>query len=352
MSREHNDAPLGQDYGWELEQLRAETQARAAEVAAVRMRLRTTLATPPPTTLRWSLGLGAGIGALAAAAALFLVLQPAPAPQQLDLVSTEWTSEQVHQDVQLSFEGRGQLEATGRSHAITWREGRLKVSVRPKQDIQLDVHTPEATVSVVGTIFQVDRDLTGTTVSVERGHVAVRCGDGPTRSLLAGDDGIFCQTTSPTGLAALTRQQREAGDLDGALATSAAGLAATTPDSYVAAELHWHRALIFTRQADWPAAQASAEALLTTGQDSFLTDAHHAAALAGRMSSGCASAEPHLRWLAEASGASPTELAQLADCTAPDAPDEARRWLQAALEGAEDASLREQLTQRLDQLER
>ena len=354
MDNRHDEStPLDVDFGWELEQLRAETQARAAEVAAVKLRLRQTEQRPAGAG-RWALWpVGVG-GLVAAAAALWLALLPAPepVPQQLDLVSSQWTSEQVHQDVQLQFEGRGQLDAVGKSHDIEWREGRLKVSVTPKQDIQLDVRTPEAVVSVVGTVFEVHRDLTGTTVSVERGQVAVRCGDAPAAPLVPSDGSAFCETTSPEGRAALARARRESGDLDGALAISAKGLSVAAPGSYAAAELHWNRSLAFTAQEDWPAALSSAEALLSTDQASFATDGRHAAALAGRMASGCAAAEGHLRWLAEAGSASPTELAHHADCQAARAPAGARRWLESALAGTTEPGLAAQLQQRLDQLER
>lgn len=354
---EHNDGrPLGHDFGWELEQLRTETQARAAEVAAVRLRLRSSLQEPDrPAVARWLRLAPVGIGGLAvAAAALWLAVRPAAPPQtqQMTLVSSEWTAEQVHQDVALQFEGRGDLEATGKAHAINWREGRLKVSVTPKQDIQLDVHTPEATVSVVGTVFEVQRDLTGTTVSVERGKVSVRCGDLAPAPLVPEDGERFCQTTSPAGLAALAKQRREEGDLDAALAVAADGLARADRGSYAAAALHWQQALSQRDQADWPAALRSSEALLGTGQGDFETDGHHMAALAGRMSGGCAAAGEHLRWLADAEAATPHELAHLADCVADTEPDAAQQWLEAALGAATDGALQQQLRERLEQLER
>lgn len=359
MGEQNEGSPLGHDFGWELEQLRTETQARPAELAAIRLRLRSAQQDPGalavPWAARWRALAPLGVGGLAvAAAALWLAVRPAPVPetQQMELFSSQWTAEQVHQDVALEFEGRGALEAKGKNHAITWREGRLKVSVTPKQDIQLDVHTPEATVSVVGTVFEVRRDLTGTTVSVERGKVAVRCGDGAPAPLVPEDGTRFCQTTSPAGLAALAKQRRADGDLDGALDVAADGLARADAHSYAAAELYWQQALAFEAQDSWADALRSSEALLATGQGDFETDAHHMAALAGRMADGCAAAGAHLRWLADAEAATPYELAHLADCTAETEPEAARVWLESAMAGATDSSLQQQLRERIDQLER
>jgi ferric-dicitrate binding protein FerR (iron transport regulator) len=354
MSNQHNNRPLGQDFGWELEQLRAETQARSSEVAAVHLRLRGASTAAPPWWQLWRPAAPIGIGGLALAAALvWLLVRPvSPQTQELDLVSAEWTREQVHQDVQLHFEGRGELAATGKTHDITWQEGLLKVSVTPEQDIQLNVKTPEAMVSVVGTVFAVDRDLTGTTVSVERGRVSVRCGAGEAHLLQPEDGPMFCQTTSPAGLAVLTRERVEAGDNEGALLVSAEGLSLAPPNSYATADLHWQRTIVFMKQRDWPMALSSAELLLETGQSSFAVSGHQAAALAGRESGGCDSAQPHLHWLADAGEASPTELAHLADCTAASDPEQAAAWLQDALGAAEDPALQTQLQQRLDQLRR
>ena len=53
------------------------------------------------------------------------------------------------------------------------------------------------------------------------------------------------------------------------------------------------------------------------------------------------------------SGASsPTERAHLADCLAPEDPEQAIVWLNDALGDTDDQALKEQLQQRLDQLER
>lgn len=352
MHDSHNDQPLGQDFGWELTQLRQETLPKRAEIDAIQHRLRQHTGQQGRMRGAWLTWLSAGSGAVAVAAGLLAwVLSPSPPQtQQIELVSAERINRQVHDDVALDFSGRGQLEATGKTHTISWQEGLLKVSVKPEQGILLDVTTPEASVSVVGTVFDVQRDLTGTTVSVERGKVAVRCGTDPALLLVAEDEPVFCRTNSPAGLATLTRQLLEEGDLDGALAISAEGLSVAPQNSYATAELHWNRTLIYVQRSAWLEALSSAEALLATGQESFAISGHQAAARAGREAGGCSLAQPHLQWLADEQEATATELAHLADCLVATDPEQAANHLREAMTRTDDPALKQQLEHRHNQL--
>ena len=161
--------------------------------------------------------------------------------QQLALSAEDWSEVQASEDVLLSFAGQGDLRAEGKVHDIDWSLGRLNVSVTPEQGVDLTVRTPEAEVSVVGTVFEVRRDRLGTTVSVERGKVSVSCSEGEPMLLRA--DGVHtCLPTTAMGL--LNRAlDLKSTDPDAALKAIEMGLErAESSDSddlhYRAAEIH------------------------------------------------------------------------------------------------------------------
>ncbi len=142
---------------------------------------------------------------LVAAAALLIVAAPrGPAVQPLDLALRGVETVEVHpvDAVDLSLVGTGHLGGTTASPRLTWTQGQLDVSVDPGAKLDLEVETPEAVVRVIGTVFSVLRDATGTQVTVTRGTVEVVCvGSAPTR--ITGGEQHACW---PTGLAGLLQR--------------------------------------------------------------------------------------------------------------------------------------------------
>lgn len=271
------------------------------------------------------------------------------APQQVDLAAAEWTTLEAGRDVQLTFEGVGHLTSLDDDHDIDWREGQLKVAVPPAQGIDLKVHTPEALIAVVGTAFEVNRDLTGTTITVAHGRVAVTCAEAEDIVYIeSSDDPLRCWATT----AAARVNQAEAlmaarKDAD-ALAIIDKGLAAAEPHSYEQATLYILEAEVRNRRpdVDAPAMLAAAEAALATGHVYWQKRGHRLAAIAATRDKNCAAARPHLTWMAEQDAASVGELAILADCIADDDPNTAARWLDAAIERADEADLKRKLQRR------
>ena len=102
--------------------------------------------------------------------------------------------------------------------------------------MDLVVETPEAQVRVVGTVFEVHRDTLGTEVTVDRGHVVVRCEDTGTRHELAAGGTIACLPVRAPGLVARAHTLHERG-ADASLVLHALDLAlAREPDAATRAE--------------------------------------------------------------------------------------------------------------------
>lgn len=132
----------------------------------------------------------------------------APAPSALavtDLASaTAWTSLAVSTDVGLRFLGAGRLQGTARAPRVAWTRGTVEVEVEPERGIDFQLETPEGLVTVVGTAFEVTRDITGTSVSVRRGKVRVACVEGETVLLTRGQN-VTCRPATPAGFLARAR---------------------------------------------------------------------------------------------------------------------------------------------------
>jgi len=134
---------------------------------------------------------------MAAAAALMLgvlpsVAPPSTAPAPMTLVS-ELSAGPIAltPDVRLEIDGIGSVSGSEDDIDIAWRLGTLSVSVTPAQGIDLTIHTADASVSVVGTIFEVEHSMLGTTVSVTEGVVAVECAD-MTQHQITSNTSITC----------------------------------------------------------------------------------------------------------------------------------------------------------------
>jgi ferric-dicitrate binding protein FerR (iron transport regulator) len=120
---------------------------------------------------------------MAAAAALMLGVLPSVDPLEAAQASVMLEAElgtgslALTSDVRLEIDGIGAVSGSEHDIDIAWRLGTLSVDVAPAQGIDLTVRTDDAFVSVVGTVFEVDHSVLGTTVTVTEGVVSVECAD-------------------------------------------------------------------------------------------------------------------------------------------------------------------------------
>ena len=347
MSKQ-TDIPLGHDFALELEQFHSETRARPEELAAIRRRLRAVRSAQeqkrPPLRL---LSIGT-VSMLAAAGLMMVMTRPSePGIQQVALSAEQWSEVAASDDVLLGFSGQGDLQSTGTVHDIDWRTGRLNVSVTPNQDINLTVSTPEALVSVVGTVFEVRRDALGTTVSVARGKVEVLCNN-QSALYLTSEQTHTCLPTTALGL--LNRAlDLKADDPDAALEAIAMGLEGLDETSSDYDDLHYWAADIHHGAERSKEALHSAQAALSADA-TYASEASRIAAMHGMVLGGCELSAAHLSWLAENDEATAEELALLAQCTIDTDPATARQLLEAAEAQATDQGLKERIRRRLNRL--
>jgi ferric-dicitrate binding protein FerR (iron transport regulator) len=199
-----------------------------------------------------------------AAVLLFFWLRPPP-PLSAELLSSTETTRALTPHVALSYTGAGGVRGDAQAPRIRWEAGSLRVEVEPKQGIDLAVQTDEALVKVVGTAFRVTRDALGTTVSVERGHVEVRCGEGSPQQLLAGDR-TECTPLRAAGWIGRVQAMMRAGQApEVLLAAIDQGLALARPDDPAVGELVALKIRVLMGASRYPEAMAAAEAYLASG---------------------------------------------------------------------------------------
>jgi len=152
----------------------------------------------------------------AAAAALVMLL-----PLERD-VSVALSAGQVEigDGLRLTASGAGQVTGTTLRPEITWSRGLLRVDQEPDAGIETRIQTAEGTVSVLGTVFTVKRDseLLSTVVEMTRGSVLLRCKDGSSHTLGAGQSGV-CLPATATQMATRATRLKERGDHAAALAS-------------------------------------------------------------------------------------------------------------------------------------
>lgn len=329
---------------WQHEDdLRALARAEApdaAEVAALHARLRQS---PRRRTPGVRLPVALALGAAAALGVVALRL----APRRLDralVAEVEPVHEPLGAAVAVTYEGRGAVAGVARDLEITWEAGRLRTDVAPGRGVALRVVTPEATVTVVGTAFTVDRDQRGTTVAVERGTVDLACRGEPRRALEAGLDRVCFRSA-----AAALQQARETADPAVALEVLDRGLALGA-EGPVAVELGLSRVERLQALGRTEEALQEAERLLEGGAAHRQAELRAQAARLAWDQGGCARALPHLREV-DPRQVGPTPLVLLGDCLAPMAPGQARDAWQRALAvatGADRARIEARLAQEAD----
>lgn len=226
--------------------------------------------------------------ALAAAALFALRTPPADSPLPPGALVTRLLTEEVA----LQVDGIGTAGGTRFAPRLEWASGRLGVEVTPERGVHLSVHTPEATVEVIGTGFDVRRGPLGTAVEVRHGRVRVSCAEGAVVELTEGASHT-CRPVTAAGLLGRARALQARGEPY----ADEVATALTLPDATgaVAHELRSVRLDALIAAGD-PGAFALAEQVAAEGGPRAL-DAHRAAA---RLAGDCPRALPHLTALADA----------------------------------------------------
>ncbi len=191
-----------------LKRFEEETEPELESVARVRARIEGTLEAPARGA-GWLRPLGFGLAAGALAAVLAVVLLPRGSAPTGELLAETTTEASPLPGLDLTFEGHGLLQGTDDAPVIAWEAGTLGVEVHPAAGLEVTVRTGEAAVRVLGTVFEVTRDPTGTHIAVTRGAVGVTCSRGGEHRLEAGAD-AFCLPTSAAGMLARARAQQDA----------------------------------------------------------------------------------------------------------------------------------------------
>lgn len=278
----------------EYRELMAAYRDRTRLDATGAARLRAGLDAPHPAAHPRPLLAAAALAALALIG-LWSGLDRPPPPLAGPLSSGPLTAE-----VGLSVDGVGAASGDARDVELRWQAGRLDVEVEPRQGVRLSVRTEEATLRVIGTGFEVQRDALGTTVAVRHGVVELRCAEGPARPLSASETSN-CPPRSAAGRLGRVRALQDGGLGAGALlAEIDQALALPDASGDVAQELLAVRMEALLALNRLPEALALAEALSSVEGPRTL-DAHRVAArlsLARPSGAACAAALPHLRALA------------------------------------------------------
>jgi hypothetical protein len=239
-------------------------------------------------------------------------------------VLVSWPAERVdrtlHHDgevalgslVRIDAGGEGHVEGDVRVMDVAWFAGTLGVEVEPDQGVRLSVQTPEGTVRVVGTGFDVTRDALGTSVVVHHGKVAVSCKVGGAHTLEAGQS-TMCFPTTAAGALARVLALRSTAEPDALLRELDHALVLPDATGPIAAELRAFRAGARLSGGDEAGALQEAEATLALPDVTRAEELHRLAARLRVRAGDCPGALPHLRAL-EAAGTLGEDAPALADC--------------------------------------
>ncbi|GEM_PF-3303025 len=274
------------------------------QVRPVRAGSRLRRAEEPPARWPW---FAVPIGLAAVAAVVLWVstgspggVEPGapPVPQVAALISLEAEATLAPSEhVALVFQGDGAVRQDGDRVAITWEVGKLQATVTPDQGVDLVVTTPDATVRVVGTVFEVERTRLGTQVGVTQGQVSVVCGSQAEVLVPAGDQ-VHCVPTTAIGLLSRAGALLERGATpDEVLATADAGLAVATRGDAVWSELESLAIRSLEEAGRSSEALARAEAFLRAGPSTREEQTRLFAARRAFLEGGCERADEHLVWL-------------------------------------------------------
>ncbi|HND29130.1 MAG TPA: FecR domain-containing protein [Myxococcota bacterium] len=325
-----------------LDQFRRDTEPTPQSLSRVEARI---LAAPQPRS--WGIPAMAALS-LGLAGLLFWALRPVPEaapPEQSAQIGVPADSaltptplegeagrtEVVDGKVALVWNGRGSLGGTRGSPLVNWDRGLVEVEVEPNQGIHLSVQTREATVKVVGTGFEVRRDMQGTSVLVRHGKVEVTCADGGPSVLLGAGQQRLCAPTTAVGMLARARARQGAGAPAAELLPLVEqGLTAADRSEVVEGELNVMKVQLLQELDRKVEALQTAEAYLQNPAAPRLVEMHRVAAALGMVTSGCDAAKAHLRVLRKMEP-KVADLRQLAVCVRGESKEEANSALELAL---------------------
>lgn len=202
--------------------------------------------------------------ALASAATVAAVLaRPSTLDEPLDSVVIE--DRTLTPDVALQYAGTGRATGSTTAPRIRWDAGTLAVDVTPGEGVDLRIETGEAEIAVIGTRFEVRRDVMGTMVAVRHGTVRVTCIGAPPNELTAGASAT-CLPTRAAGLLARAQALADEG-APSALVLVAVDRALTlaAPGDPVSGELVALRIATLTNAGRRHDALRAAEAYLASG---------------------------------------------------------------------------------------
>lgn len=231
-----------------------------------------------------------------AMAAVTVAILLRPEPPILIPLAGDGTRVEIPPHVVLAVDGTGEVTGHRDDLAVRWDAGTLGVEVAPEQGVRLEVVTPEATVRVIGTVFDVQRDAYGTTVVVERGAVEVACTVGTHWTLSAGGREV-CPPVTAAGLLGRARALQRSNEVEEILPTVDAALA-LDPAPEIEAELLILRLEMLVREERHDAALEAAGRYLATGALPRRPEIAALAADLAWMVGGCAAAAPYFEELA------------------------------------------------------
>lgn len=280
----------------------------------------------PERRVPWALFAGGGL-LLAAAAAVALLVRPGGTHTVVlegAHVTHDW-SEQID----LEFDGQGEIAGTARDAEIHWRSGTLNAHVVPNSHTKLAVITEEARVEVVGTVFSVTRDRLGVTTAVSKGKVSVTCTDGWEGFVTPESGAHTCLPTRPIQLLGRADALQDRGATpQELLQTLDLGLSLAERDSAVHSELLVRRMHTFGDLKDTAGVLRDAEAYLA-GPGSRRTDVQRYAGYLALQEGDCSVALPYLSAL-ELTGTAEDRVL-LAECLVESQPARASGLLSDAL---------------------
>ncbi len=317
------------------------TEVSAADMDRARARWR---ASTPGRRPRWvsaRIGLVAALGAAALGAAALYVRGSGLEPRSpMDLGGGGAVDVALREGVRISGAGEAVLSGERGARRVALEGGALHFEVRPDAGLSLEVATAEGQVAVVGTVFDVSRDVLGTAVAVSRGAVRVACEGGEEHLLHAGER---ARCRSARGYLERGKEVAAAGGGPEAVLAATEGAASLPAEPAVRAALDALRLSALGR------AGRHAEAL--TGARAWLADGERVAAypeesaalrrLAARSADqlgGCALAMPWLETLRGA-GAEGVDMYRYGVCLSRSDPVAARAALEEALELGLDPAL-------------
>lgn len=277
------------------------------------------------------------IAAVAVAAAVIISLAIRPAPHttvwegDLKTVQGEWNQAQFSSAVSVMYTGSGEAVRIGNRVDIDWTSGVLRAEVIPEQRAKVTIRTQEAEITVIGTQFTVERDVRGTSVEVERGHVQVHCANADVHELHP-TQRVSCRPITASGLLALARQldDTKTSTESELLEIVESGLSLSTSDA-VRIELDTMHIGLLARAGRLGEALDSAAQALADGMGHREVEIRRLASDLASAAGDCEAVVDHLSSL-DAELLDATNLVAFADCAAASDPEAAREALRRALE--------------------